>query len=104
MAHQQSNGMHELISNIEQYVKAALASRDASHDFNHIDRVRKMALVLGKQEGLDPASLAVVEVAALLHDIRDWKYASGELEQCSMHTAASWDVLRHGQAVCWLLV
>jgi hypothetical protein len=95
MAHQQSNGMHELISNTEQYVKAALASRDASHDFNHIDRVRKLALVLGKQEGLDPASLAVVEVAALLHDIRDWKYASGELEQCSMHTAASWDVLWH---------
>jgi uncharacterized protein len=66
-----------LIAATEQYVRAELSSRDASHDFSHIDRVRKVALHLGEVEGLDASSMLAVEVAALLHDIRDWKYAKG---------------------------
>jgi HD superfamily phosphodiesterase len=37
-----------------------------------------MALQLGLLEGLDPNSLCTVELAALLHDIRDWKYSKGK--------------------------
>lgn len=65
-----------LVANTEAFVRAELASRDASHDFSHIDRVRKMALNLAKQEGLTAEELLLVEVAALLHDCRDWKYAA----------------------------
>lgn len=66
-----------LVASTEAFVRAELASRDASHDFSHIDRVRKMALHLAKQEGLATAEeLRLVEVAALLHDCRDWKYAA----------------------------
>jgi len=68
--------MQQLVENTEQYVRTELQNRDASHDFDHINRVRKLALQLGKLEGLDANTLAVVEVAALLHDIRDWKYAA----------------------------
>jgi uncharacterized protein len=66
----------ELVASTEAFVRAELASRDASHDFSHIDRVRKMALHLAKQEGLEEELLLLVEVAALLHDCRDWKYAA----------------------------
>lgn len=66
-----------LVASTEAFVRAELASRDASHDFSHIDRVRKMAVHLAKQEGLAAAEeLLLVEVAALLHDCRDWKYAA----------------------------
>ncbi len=33
---------------------APLAGCDASHDWSHIDRVRRMALVLARKEGLEP--------------------------------------------------
>jgi uncharacterized protein len=74
--------MQQLISNTEQHVRSELASRDASHDFSHIDRVRKIALHLARMEGLTDDSLLIIEVAALLHDIRDWKYAKGQSQCC----------------------
>jgi uncharacterized protein len=74
--------MEQLISNTEQHIRSELASRDASHDFTHIERVRKMALHLGRMEGLPDDSLLIIEVAALLHDIRDWKYAKGPIQCC----------------------
>lgn len=74
-------GSMQLVAATEQYVTAELESRDASHDFSHIDRVRKVALHLGQVEGLDADSMLAVEVAALLHDIRDWKYAKGGSQQ-----------------------
>lgn len=81
--------MQQLVSNTEQHVRSELASRDDSHDFSHIDRVRKVALHLGKLEGLADDSLRVVEVAALLHDIRDWKYAKGQAEpQCCEYSTS----------------
>lgn len=64
----------------EEYVRAALAGNDASHDWQHIARVRALALSLALEEGLDADSPAreVVEVAALLHDVADWKYSGSE--------------------------
>lgn len=91
--------MQQLIENTEQYVRTELQNRDASHDFDHINRVRKLALHLGKLEGLDAHTLAVVEVAALLHDIRDWKYAARKpllLQMGSQHQQAL-----HTLKVCW---
>ncbi|KXS12108.1 hypothetical protein M427DRAFT_87710, partial [Gonapodya prolifera JEL478] len=46
-----------------------------SHDFSHIDRVRRVALDIGKAEEAD---LAIVELAALLHDVKDYKYSGSE--------------------------
>lgn len=45
------------------------------HDWHHIRRVWKMARRLARVEGAD---LFVVELAALLHDVADWK-DSGDL-------------------------
>ena len=59
----------------EAYVERELADVDCSHDYFHIARVRALAMRLAREEGDCDAN--VVELAALLHDVRDWKY-SGE--------------------------
>ncbi|GGB12542.1 HD domain-containing protein [Macrococcus hajekii] len=59
-----------MIKETEQYVKDFHQGDTSGHDYSHIERVRKMALLLGEQEGAD---LFIVEMAALLHDTVDDK-------------------------------
>lgn len=59
-----------IIRKTECFVEAAFRTEGSGHDWFHIDRVRKMALRVGKQEECD---LFIVEMAALLHDLDDWK-------------------------------
>ncbi len=66
--------MPSIIKAAEEWVRAEVAGHDASHDFSHIDRVRRNALAIAAAEGVsDPHQLAVIELAALLHDVKDWK-------------------------------
>lgn len=53
-----------------------MKGNDASHDASHVWRVRDLALSLAREEGLasNPDSMEIVELAALLHDIGDYKY------------------------------
>lgn len=48
---------------------------DAGHDWAHVDRVRRNALYIARKERADPF---VVELAALLHDVADWKFHEDE--------------------------
>ena len=63
---------------IEEFVRAELKQVDPSHDWNHISRVRKNALSLLSSEQAEgrfrEADKLVVEVAALMHDVGDFKY------------------------------
>ena len=59
-----------IIQQAEEYVKKQLESVDASHDFSHIDRVRKTALKLATPD----CNMLLVELSALLHDVGDFKY------------------------------
>lgn len=53
-----------------------LAGNDASHDWHHIERVWKLSCTLADKEGItDPQRRETIELAALLHDINDWKYS-----------------------------
>ncbi|MFY9154015.1 MAG: HD domain-containing protein [Prolixibacteraceae bacterium] len=52
------------------FIAAEFGKEGSGHDWFHVDRVRKMAVRLGEQEGGD---LFVIELAALLHDLDDWK-------------------------------
>ena len=70
--------MDELISKTEQFVITELAHNDASHDYQHIMRVRIMAKKIAVEEGLAPGSIQIVELAALLHDVVDWKYHNAD--------------------------
>ena len=63
---------------VEEWVKHELRQMDGSHDWWHIHRVRNTALAIARKErpkGDDPAFDVVVELAALVHDVRDWKYS-----------------------------
>jgi uncharacterized protein len=60
----------QVLKSTEEYVKSIHEGEGSGHDWWHIDRVRKMALKLAEKEG---GSLFIIEMAALLHDIDDWK-------------------------------
>lgn len=63
--------MNTLIEKTEKYVREVFANSEGSHDWHHIDRVRRLACYLAEQEGAD---LFLVEMAALMHDLDDRKY------------------------------
>ena len=52
-----------------------MEGESSGHDWQHVYRVWKMAAYIGKQEKAD---MFVVELAALLHDISDWKFNNGD--------------------------
>lgn len=56
----------------EEYVRNEMNNLDGSHDFYHIQRVKSLALKIASAEG--GVDLEIVQLAALLHDIDDWKY------------------------------
>jgi uncharacterized protein len=70
--------MNKYIKKTEDYVKSVLEKDGSGHDWYHIDRVRKIAKEIAKKEKVDPL---VVELGALLHDIADWKFNSGNLKK-----------------------
>ena len=67
------------IHKCEQLVKEVYKHFDASHDFQHIERVRKNAFEIAASE--PDADLEIIELAVLLHDVSDPKYAAVEEKQ-----------------------
>ena len=57
------------------YVKEKLENAEGGHDWFHIERVYKNALLIAKDEDCD---LTVVKLGALLHDIADSKFNDGD--------------------------
>jgi len=64
-----------IISQTITFVKQQLKGDATGHDWWHVHRVWHMALTLAEKEGAD---LFVVQLAALLHDIADWKFHDGD--------------------------
>jgi uncharacterized protein len=59
-----------IISGTEKYVRKEMGKDSSGHDWWHIHRVRNLALKIAEREGGD---LFLIEMAALLHDLDDWK-------------------------------
>ena len=59
----------------ENYVKDQLSKDSSGHDWQHTQRVRKLALQIADRENAD---LFLVELAALLHDLGDYKLHQGD--------------------------
>jgi uncharacterized protein len=83
-----SNAPHTaaIIDRTVEHVRDALSGDSSGHDWWHIQRVRQTAVRLGRDEGAD---LHVVELAALLHDIADWKFHGGD-ETAGPRAARQW--------------
>ena len=64
-----------LIDRTVDHVRSALSGEGSGHDWWHVYRVWKMAQRIGQAEAADRL---VVELAALLHDIADWKSQGGD--------------------------
>lgn len=64
-----------IIEQTRQYVEVQLADDGSGHDWWHIYRVWMLAVKLAEAEG---ANRTVTELAALLHDIADWKFHNGD--------------------------
>ena len=65
----------KVIQNTIRFVKKTLEGSEGSHDWFHINRVYKNALLIAKNEKVD---LFVVQLGALLHDIADAKFYDGD--------------------------
>lgn len=66
-----------IIQKTADHVRGLLSGDSSGHDWFHIERVRNTALTIAREEG---AVLFLVELAALLHDVADWKFAGGDHE------------------------
>jgi uncharacterized protein len=69
----------EVIKMTEEFVKQNFEGYDSGHDWWHIERVRRIAKFLNNEEAIaDPFTL---EIAVLLHDSADSKFAGDEIEK-----------------------
>lgn len=76
----------ELIQSVDVYVKEYMSHYDASHDYNHIQRVLQMSLIILQKECEAPSDRqteapagvrhdeTLITLGALLHDVGDHKY------------------------------
>ncbi len=65
----------DLISKTISFVKKQLHNAEGGHDWFHIQRVYKNALLIAKDEVCD---VTIVQLGALLHDIADSKFHDGD--------------------------
>ena len=95
---------NHLIDIVQNEVREKFQGEGSGHDWWHIYRVWKMAERIGVEENAD---MLTVSLAALLHDIADWKFHDGDdtvgpkvaREMLSQH-GASQDVIDH---VCLII-
>ena len=64
-----------IIKNTIEFVKKELKNAEGGHDWFHIERVYKNALLISKEENTD---VFIVSLSALLHDIADPKFYNGD--------------------------
>lgn len=75
--------MKEIITAIEQEVYDQFKDEGTGHDWYHINRVRQMALYIQQKEG---GNADIIELAALLHDISDYKFNGGDFDKGAVVT------------------
>lgn len=68
-----------MINQITKEVQKTFFDANGSHDWDHVIRVRKLCLCIGKKEGAD---LHVLELAAVLHDIDRAKEDASKGKDC----------------------
>lgn len=78
---------NKIIEQTAEFARKNLANESTGHDWWHTYRVWKMSLRIANEE--KDAYLFVVQLAALLHDIADWKFNKGD-ESVGPKLAREW--------------
>ena len=81
---------NDLIENAKEYARSLLANNYGGHDYNHTLRVYNNAVAIAKKE--QGADLLIVSIAALLHDVDDYKLFNTENYQNARMFLGSNDV------------
>lgn len=76
----------DIIKKTQYYVEETLKTDCTGHDWWHIHRVYNVATYICQKES---GNLLVIQLAALLHDIADWKFHGGN-EKAGPEKARSW--------------
>lgn len=64
-----------LVDRVAQHIQSKFDGEGSGHDWHHINRVRRLAKQIAAAEG---ANQELAELAALVHDIADWKFHNGD--------------------------
>lgn len=67
--------MNNIINKTIAFVKQQLQGAEGGHDWFHVERVYKNAILIGKGE---QCNMFVVQLSALLHDVADSKFHNGD--------------------------
>jgi len=67
----------KVIHETEQFARSVHEGEGTGHDWHHIERVWYSSKYIQKHEGGD---LYIVELGAMLHDIDDWKFQNGTVQ------------------------
>ncbi len=65
----------KIIEEVKKYLKENFRADPTGHDWWHFRRVWKMSRKIAKKEG---GNLFIIELAALLHDVADYKFNNGD--------------------------
>lgn len=65
----------DIITRTADHIRGLMQGESSGHDWWHIYRVWQTSMVIAAHEGVDSP---VVQLAALLHDIGDWKFHGGD--------------------------
>ena len=80
--------MNKLIEKTYQFIREKQMGECTGHDWWHTKRVYDMAILLAEAQS-EPVDMATVKLAALLHDIEDWKFNDGD-EEAGPNAARAW--------------
>jgi uncharacterized protein len=67
--------INPLVDRVAHHIQAKFAGEGSGNDWYHINRVRRLAKQIAIAEG---GNQDVTELAALVHDIADWKFHDGD--------------------------
>jgi uncharacterized protein len=75
-----------IINKTKDYIRKRMEGEATGHDWWHVLRVYKTSKYIGEKENAD---MFIVELAALLHDISDWKFNNGNSD-VGVKLASEW--------------
>lgn len=81
-----AESQQQIIDRTAEFVRGQMAGDSSGHDWWHVWRVWQNSLFISRNENADRF---VTELAALLHDIADWKFHDGD-ESAGPTAARAW--------------